>query len=124
MRHTVADTPFTGTRVEGWTMVAPASSSPLQALPHPRTRLIGRQTELAAAHALLLDEAVPLLTLTGPGGIGKTRLALAIAHDLIDHFADGAAFVDLAVIADGALVPGVVGRALGAAVETGPAPEE
>src|SRR5215208_1361545 len=105
-------------------MAPPASSSPLQTVPHPRTRLIGRQTELAAAHALLLDEAVPLLTLTGPGGIGKTRLALAIAHDLIDHFADGVAFVDLAVIADGALVPGAVGRVLGTAVETGPDPDE
>src|SRR5215218_9541235 len=84
--HYRQHTPFTGTRVEGWAMAPPASSSPLQTVPHPRTRLIGRQTELAAAHALLLDEAVPLLTLTGPGGIGKTRLALAIAHDLIDHF--------------------------------------
>ena len=46
----------------------------------PGTRLIGREAERAAARTLLLDEAVPLLTLTGPGGVGKTRLALALAE--------------------------------------------
>jgi predicted ATPase/DNA-binding CsgD family transcriptional regulator len=83
------------------------------AVPFPRTRLIGRATERAIARKLLLDAAVPLLTLTGPGGCGKTRLALAIAHEVADRFADGVVWVDLAPLADPSLVPGAAARALG-----------
>lgn len=94
-------------------MVAAASERPFPAPPIPRTRLIGRAGEIGVAHALLLEEAVPLLTLTGPGGVGKTRLALAIGHEVAEHFADGVAFVDLAPLADPDLVPATVALVLG-----------
>jgi predicted ATPase/DNA-binding CsgD family transcriptional regulator len=86
--------------------------------PTIRTRLIGRQRETATARAFLLDEAVALLTLTGPGGSGKTRLALAVGRDLAPHFADGAVWVDLAPMADPELVLPTVAQALGLADTT------
>jgi class 3 adenylate cyclase len=69
-------------------------------LPIQTTGLIGRAAELIYIKDHFDDDTFRLLTLTGPGGTGKTRLALHAAADLIDHFPDGAFFVDLALIHD------------------------
>lgn len=84
----------------------------LPSLPIPATNLIGRESELAAA-TLLLAGGVRLLTLTGPGGAGKTRLALAVAAGLVANYPDGVAFVDLAPLRDARLVPAAIARILG-----------
>ena len=75
--------------------------------------MVGRDAEMSRARALLLDDAVPLLTVTGPGGVGKTRLALAVGHDMVDAFTNGAVFIDLAPVAAYALVLPTIAHALG-----------
>jgi predicted ATPase len=80
-------------------------------LPAPRTALIGRERERAEVAAALA--ASRLVTLTGAGGVGKTRLALQVASELAGGFADGAAFADLAPVSDPALAATAVAAALG-----------
>lgn len=81
-------------------------------LPTPPTPLVGRRLELAAVEALIRREDVRLVTLTGTGGTGKTRLALAVARELATEARDGAVFVDLSAIAAADLVLPEIGRAL------------
>jgi predicted ATPase len=97
----------------------PADFPPLKTLDtHPNnlptqpTVLIGRDKEVAAVEHLLRREAVRLVTLTGPGGIGKTRLALQVAAELSDRFANGAFFVNLAPLSDPELVIPATAQAL------------
>ncbi|MCA9878115.1 MAG: excisionase family DNA-binding protein [Thermomicrobiales bacterium] len=81
-------------------------------LPAELTLFIGREPERAALRRLLEREEIRLITLTGPGGVGKTRLALRVAADLRDRYAHGARFVSLAAISDPALVPATIAQAL------------
>jgi predicted ATPase/DNA-binding CsgD family transcriptional regulator len=87
--------------------------SPSTNLALPRSPLVGRDHQLAAVQQLLLQEEVGLLTLTGPGGIGKTRLALQVAINLLDHFVDGVYFVSLAPIREPELVSAAIAQTLG-----------
>ena len=82
-------------------------------LPSQATPFIGRQRELAALIDLLGRDEVRLVTLTGPGGIGKTRLSMQVAADLLDEFEDGAFFVELTPIADSGLVGSVIASTFG-----------
>ncbi|MGH3054324.1 MAG: ATP-binding protein, partial [Gaiellaceae bacterium] len=81
-------------------------------LPIPPTPLVGRRLELAAVSALFRDEGARLVTLTGPGGTGKTRLGLAVAHELEPELRDGAVFVSLAPLASPELVLPTIAEAL------------
>jgi predicted ATPase/DNA-binding SARP family transcriptional activator len=79
-------------------------------LPQPLTPLVGREQEIREIKGYLAN--VRLVTLVGPGGIGKTRLAIQVAEELLAEYADGLGFVELAALTDPALVPQAVARAL------------
>ena len=90
------------------TAAAPAYSLPLQL-----TSFVGREKEVELVSGMITDPASRLVTLTGAGGVGKTRLALAVAEQVKDQFPDGAWLVELASLSSAELVPQVVVKVLG-----------
>jgi transcriptional regulator with XRE-family HTH domain len=83
------------------------------ALTGQRAALIGREPEVQRVREVLQRDADHLLTLTGPGGVGKTRLCLQVAAEMLDVFTDGVWFVNLAPISDPALVINAIAQTLG-----------
>jgi predicted ATPase len=99
----------------------PAAEARRSPLPAPPTALVGREQEVADVTALLERPDLRVLTLTGPGGIGKTRLALEVAARALHRFVDGVQFVSLGAVGDPELVVPTVAAALGIHAE-GPRP--
>jgi len=82
-------------------------------LPHHPEKLIGRTEDIATIESLFLDQQSRLVTLTGPGGVGKTRVALEVAQRLSPSYGGGAAFIDLSAVRNADQVAGAIARALG-----------
>jgi predicted ATPase/DNA-binding CsgD family transcriptional regulator len=91
----------------------PRASGLPRNLPTPPTALIDRQQETALAGRLLAEEGAELVTLLGAGGVGKTRLAIAVAEAFADRWPHGACFVDLAPLTDPSQIAPTIARALG-----------
>ena len=87
------------------------------------TPLIGREHNIAAVRKRLLSDGARLITLLGPPGVGKTRLAQAVAEDVLDHFEHGAFFVHLGPINDPTLVASTIAQALGIEISGSNSPE-
>lgn len=106
----------------------PEAAASTPATPHfrsslPLTTLIGRHAELTQLTQLLTDDATRLVTLVGPGGVGKSRLAGQLAHELADHFDHGALWIPLATVMQSDAIPALIAEAmdahlLGAALPT------
>ncbi len=94
-------------------MSSTSSTVAARFLPTPLTAFVGRERELAGLRAVLARRDVRLLTVTGPGGVGKTRLAIEAARELADGFAAGARFVPLAPLGSPDLVLPAIARTLG-----------
>jgi predicted ATPase/DNA-binding SARP family transcriptional activator len=92
---------------------------PRRALPAPAGAIVGREEELREVGDLLLRDDVRLVTLTGPGGVGKTRLALEVARELDGRLAGGAIFVDVASVRQAAMVLPTIARAMSVVPEAG-----
>jgi predicted ATPase/predicted Ser/Thr protein kinase len=93
-------------------------------IPVQRTGFVGREKEIAAANELLLRQDVRLVTITGPGGIGKTRLAVEMASALVEHFPGGVHFVPLSPLRDPALLASLIVQTLGIREAGGQSPFE
>jgi predicted ATPase len=85
----------------------------INTLPNQATAFIGREREVTALKELLLREDVRVVTLTGPGGIGKTRLALQVASEVSERFDAGICFIPLAAVSDASLIPSIIAQGLG-----------
>jgi len=103
--------------LNAWTLEPTAEQMPLPQsrivdLPQPMTAMVGAEESIATASALILRPDVRLLTITGPGGVGKTRLSIQVAHEVVDEYRDGACFVSLASVEDPELVIAEIARNL------------
>jgi serine/threonine protein kinase len=103
--------------------VLPVDARPAN-LPVQRTAFVGREKERSAAKEVLLRSEVRLVTVTGPGGIGKTRLALEVAGDLVERFPGGVHFVPLSPLNDSGLIISLIVQTLGLRGSGGQSPLE
>lgn len=113
-----------GQQSEASTPISPESkriSEYLWKVPHPFSSFIGREKDIDMVCSLLKRTDVPLVTLLGPGGVGKTRLSIQVANMMRDYFTDGTCFVSFASIADPMLLLPTLAQALGMQ-ESGPQP--
>lgn len=94
-------------------MTLSMSTHKLTPVPVPPNRLVGRELDLASLSALLADETTRLITLTGPGGVGKTHLSLELAAAVASQFPDGVAYVPLASVREPDMVLPAIAQALG-----------
>src|ERR1700736_2635943 len=96
-----------------WERPVRQTDPPPANIPVQRTGFVGREKEVAAAKGLLLRQDVRLMTVTGPGGIGKTRLAVEVASGLVEQFPGGAHFVPLSSLSDPGLIASAIVQTLG-----------